>query len=498
MDITCSKERPRFTSEKKPHHRWNSSGLELAKQIYYNQVLKKVEEPLLRLKNSARNTKKIDLRNHKELAINHTPYKFPSKEAEKIDVKEDEEKNVLKNLVIGKQIGQGAYALVRLGYHKRLDRKVALKIYEKEKLAGLKHKRSLQREIKIMEKLNNPYIVKLYEVLETPTQIMIVMEYVRGISLHGYLKAKSGKRLPEQEAKRLFKEIVSGISYCHSLSISHRDIKLENILLDESNTIKIIDFGFSTYIPNDKKTKVFCGTPSYMAPEIIARKEHTGPPADVWALGILLYAILCGTFPFRSDGELTVYEKITRGHVNYPEHLSRKAKALLTWMLQIEAWKRPNADQILLDVWLNSEETDLHSYSSEKQLKPCYSKINLREYNAASDKYKHSFKPKRLHTEQKKTRREVKRDEPKKDESVDSSIIESIVKLGYDKKEIERQFTNKQSHIYMLYNKIKEHRKGQNKVWLGERRHSHNITRSKSKPGLGKRLLFPTARPNKV
>ena len=92
---------------------------------------------------------------------------------------------------------------------------------------------------------------------------------------------------------------MSSIEYIHSKQICHRDIKLENILLDENNNPKLIDFGFSTCIPNDQKYKMFCGTPSYMGPEIVNKKEYTGPPADIWALGVLLYALICGTFPFK-------------------------------------------------------------------------------------------------------------------------------------------------------------------------------------------------------
>ena len=120
------------------------------------------------------------------------------------------------------------------------------------------------------------------------------MEYVGGGSLHGYLKSKQTRRLEEWDAKRIFKQIVEGINYCHQRCITHRDIKLENLLLDDLNEIKIIDFGFSTCVPNDKKIKIFCGTPSYLAPEIVLKTEYCGPPADIWALGVLLFTILSG------------------------------------------------------------------------------------------------------------------------------------------------------------------------------------------------------------
>jgi MAP/microtubule affinity-regulating kinase len=124
------------------------------------------------------------------------------------------------------------------------------------------------------------------------------MEYVRGGSLHFYLKQHLNRRLPEEEAKRIFKQVVEGIRYLHNRCITHRDIKLENLLLDDDNNIRIIDFGFSTCIPIERKVKMFCGTPSYMAPEIVNKTEYCGPPADIWALGVLLFTLLCGTFPY--------------------------------------------------------------------------------------------------------------------------------------------------------------------------------------------------------
>ena len=116
------------------------------------------------------------------------------------------------------------------------------------------------------------------------------------------------------------------MDYCHNKCIAHRDIKLENILLDDDNNLKIIDFGFSTCIPNDKKVKMFCGTPSYMAPEIVSKKEYCGPPADIWALGVLLFALLCGTFPFKGSNDKDLYKRIARGEFTVPDHVSARAK----------------------------------------------------------------------------------------------------------------------------------------------------------------------------
>lgn len=151
-----------------------------------------------------------------------------------------------------------------------------------------------------MEKLDHQHIAKLYEAFDTHKQVFLIIEHVNGGSLHSYLKSKSDRQMPEPEAKFLFKQVVRAVNYCHARCITHRDIKLENILLNEKkNEVKVIDFGFSTCIPNTQKVKLFCGTPSYMAPEIVSKKEYLGPPADAWALGVLYFALLNGRFPFK-------------------------------------------------------------------------------------------------------------------------------------------------------------------------------------------------------
>jgi len=147
--------------------------------------------------------------------------------------------------------------------------------------------------------MNHDNIVKLIEAFETDSHVYLVMEDVSGGSLHSYLKEMINKQLEEEEARRIFKQIMIALKYCHSKCIAHRDIKLENILLDEDKNVKLIDFGFSTCIPNHKKIRMFCGTPSYMAPQIVSKVEYAGPPADIWATGVLLYALLNGCFPFR-------------------------------------------------------------------------------------------------------------------------------------------------------------------------------------------------------
>ena len=133
----------------------------------------------------------------------------------------------------------------------------------------------------------------------------------------------------------------------------HRDIKLENILLDETKTVaKLIDFGFSTCIPHERKVKIFCGTPSYMAPEIVSKIEYSGAPADIWASGVLLFALLCGKFPFKGANDKELYSCICNKEIQFPDHVSLGAKKFLTKIFHKDPNRRPTARDILKDPWL--------------------------------------------------------------------------------------------------------------------------------------------------
>eukprot|EP01035_Chromulina_nebulosa_P020996 gene20996-27209_t len=190
---------------------------------------------------------------------------------------------VMDMYMVGKVIGIGSYGKVRAAWHRLTSSKVAIKTYDKSKMKDSTHWKRVYSEIKIMEQLSHPRISRLYEAIETPKRV------------------------------------------------THRDIKLENVLFTNSNAnntntntsdIKLIDFGFSTVCQPGKRLKVFCGTPSYMAPEIVRRQEYEGKSIDMWSLGILLYALLCGCFPFRAKSYPDLYRRIARGIFTIPEELS--------------------------------------------------------------------------------------------------------------------------------------------------------------------------------
>ena len=179
-----------------------------------------------------------------------------------------------------------------------------------------------------------------------------------------------------------------GVKYLHGVGICHRDLKLENILIDDRNNVKIIDFGFS--VCTAEKLRMFCGTPSYMAPEIIQKKEYQGQKTDIWALGIILFVMLTGNFPFKGQTEKELFGKIKRGMFHMPETLPFEAKCIITRMLTVDPGKRPTAKEVnriyqwflfsYIDLLgeMGSECRQLEKYSPVKRvvsvgqyLKPC-------------------------------------------------------------------------------------------------------------------------------
>eukprot|EP01041_Mallomonas_annulata_P009083 gene9083-18820_t len=255
--------------------------------------------------------------------------------------------------MVGKVVGVGSYGKVRAAWHRLTANKVAIKTYDKVKVKDPAHWKRVQSEIKIMEQVSHPRIARMYEAVETSKRMHIIMESIEGGNLCSYVKAK--RRLSEEESRRIFFQLLQAMDYLHNLNFVHRDIKLENVLFGEGKDIKLIDFGFSTVHQHGKRLRVFCGTPSYMAPEIVRRTEYDGKPTDMWSMGILLYALLCGCFPFRARSYPDLYRRIARGHFTVPEELSTSVKDLLRQLLQLDAHTRVTASNALRHPWLAAQ-----------------------------------------------------------------------------------------------------------------------------------------------
>ena len=261
---------------------------------------------------------------------------------------------VMDMYMVGKVVGVGSYGKVRAAWHRLTGAKVAIKTYDKSKLNDPAHWKRVHSEIKIMEQVSHPRIARMYEAIETPKRMHLIMECLDGGNLCSYVKAK--RRLGEDEGARIFFQILQAIEYLHLLGVTHRDVKLENVLFTDNpkdgEDIKLIDFGFSTVCQPGKKLKVFCGTPSYMAPEIVQRLEYDGKAVDMWSMGILMYALLCGCFPFRAKSYPDLYRRIARGTFPIPDELSMPARDLLRQLLDVDPEQRITANAAMRHSWL--------------------------------------------------------------------------------------------------------------------------------------------------
>eukprot|EP00834_Sanchytrium_tribonematis_P001895 NODE_50_length_31184_cov_0.705099.p16 type:complete len:253 gc:universal NODE_50_length_31184_cov_0.705099:24475-25233(+) len=223
------------------------------------------------------------------------------------------------NYTFVKTLGEGNFAKVKLAKHKLTSQEVAIKIIDKSQLDEKKLSK-LYREVRIIKMLHHPNIIKLYEVIETKNTLFLVMECASGGELYDYLVVHG--RLKEKEARIKFRQILSAVSYCHKKRVIHRDLKAENLLLDENMDIKIADFGFSNQFDPEGKLDTFCGSPPYAAPELFQGRRYVGPEVDIWSLGVILYVLVTGCLPFDGKTLQEMRESVCRGKYRVPFYLS--------------------------------------------------------------------------------------------------------------------------------------------------------------------------------
>ncbi|NXE07826.1 NUAK2 kinase, partial [Lophotis ruficrista] len=246
-------------------------------------------------------------------------------------------------------LGKGTYGKVKKA-RERSGKLVAIKSIRKDKIKDEQDLVHIRREIEIMSSLNHPHIIAVHEVFENSSKIVIVMEYASKGDLYDYISER--QRLTEQEARHFFRQVVSAVYYCHKNGIVHRDLKLENILLDANGNIKIADFGLSNVYQQDKLLQTYCGSPLYASPEIINGRPYKGPEVDSWSLGVLLYILVHGTMPFDGHDYKTLVKQITSGDYREPTKLS-DACGLIRWMLMVNPERRATIEDIATHWWVN-------------------------------------------------------------------------------------------------------------------------------------------------
>ena len=260
---------------------------------------------------------------------------------------------IICEFAIKDKLGEGAFGSVRLGINKQTGEKVAIKILEKSKLKKIEDKIRIDREIEILKKLKHPNIVQLYCVIETERQIFLIMEYIKGKELFQYIILK--KKLPEEEACFYFQQIVSGVEYLQKLKIAHRDIKSENMIIEQNTkNLKILDFGLSnTYGDKPNETLITaCGSPCYAAPEMLCGKIYKGKGVDIWSMGVVLFSMICGFLPFHEESNKEMYKKIIEGKFQVPAFISKMGRELIYKLLNTNPKKRINISQIKNNFWI--------------------------------------------------------------------------------------------------------------------------------------------------
>ncbi|XP_078470545.1 uncharacterized protein LOC144732811 [Lampetra planeri] len=247
-------------------------------------------------------------------------------------------------------LGSGTYGKVHKGVERLTGRQVAIKTIRKDKVPGEDGIARIRREIRLMATLRHPHIIGVHEVLESRERLVLVLELASRGELYDLVSHE--RRLPEDEARRLFRQIVSAVLYCHQNGIVHRDLKLENILLDESYNVKIADFGLSSEFGNGRLLSTFCGSPLYASPEIVNGTAYLGPEVDSWALGVLLYILVYGSMPFHGRHLKALTRHISRGEYAEPAQPS-DACGLIRWLLMVNPARRACVRDAAAHWWVN-------------------------------------------------------------------------------------------------------------------------------------------------
>ena len=260
--------------------------------------------------------------------------------------KEKEKEYKIGNYLIKKTLGQGTFGKVKLGIYLPSQEKVAIKILEKERILERDDEIRVKREFDMLSLFNHPNVILVAEIFESSDKFYTVMEYCDGGELFNFIV--KNRRLSEEEAAFFYYQLIKGLEYIHSLGIVHRDLKPENLLLTKDHLLKIIDFGLSNYFKKGQSSLLVtpCGSPCYASPEMVAGKKYNGFKIDLWATGIILYAMLCGYLPFEDRDNELLFEKIMECKLEFPHYITNLSKDLIEKILVTDPDKRITIPEI--------------------------------------------------------------------------------------------------------------------------------------------------------
>lgn len=269
--------------------------------------------------------------------------------------------------ILGKTIGEGTFGKVKLGTHILTGETVAVKILERERIKEIADVERVAREIHILKRVRHPHIIQLYEIIETPKQLFLIMEYCNGGELFDHI-VECG-RVPEPEACRFFHQILSGVEQIHQMNVVHRDLKPENLLLDQRKNIKIVDFGLGNIYKDGQLLKTACGSPCYAAPEMIASQWYVPSRCDIWSCGVIMFALICGYLPFENQNTATLYRNILNAEYQTPKFISESARSLIHAILEVDPEQRVTAVQIREHPWYRQIPNAASSWAGDAEQK---------------------------------------------------------------------------------------------------------------------------------
>ena len=254
----------------------------------------------------------------------------------------------IQDFTVLKELGAGSFGRVLLVQHKVTQAKYAIKAIDKRNKANIQEKPYFRREIEIMYRVHHPNVVKLFGHFEDNNYCYFIMEYIAGGNIYALVPKTSLRSVTTQQIASIMKDVISAVYFLHHMNpkIVHRDIKPENVLLDKGNVAKLTDFGWSNYMQGDNKRTTVCGTPVYLAPEIINNQGHD-EHVDIWCIGVLLFELMAGYSPWQGDDVQTVRYNINRLKIRWPRNMDHDAADLISKILKYNPEERLTLRQML-------------------------------------------------------------------------------------------------------------------------------------------------------
>ncbi|XP_066398131.1 CBL-interacting protein kinase 21-like isoform X3 [Miscanthus floridulus] len=317
---------------------------------------------------------------------------------------------------MGRTLGEGHFGKVKLARHADTGRTFAIKILDRQRILAMKINEQIKREIATLKLLKHPNVVRLYErkmlendacrlqqtnvemacpeaqklpwVSASKTKIYMVLEYVNGGELFDKIALKG--KLTEKEARKLFQQLIDAVAYCHEKGVYHRDLKPENVLVDAKGNIKVSDFGLSALPQNQRKDGLLhttCGSPNYIAPEVLLNKGYDGSMSDIWSCGVILYVMLTGNLPFDDQNVVVLYQKILKGNAHIPKWLSQGAQDILRKILDPNPITRIDVDGIRAHEWFKQGYAPAVPFNDdEEDISMDVHSLNMTKHNGIQDK----------------------------------------------------------------------------------------------------------------